>query len=949
MPQRLTAAAAAAALLLLALPAAGYDPRLEWQTVQTPHFLVHYHDGLGELAQRAARALEAAHARLVPRLGAPPEGRLHVVLSDETDAANGSATTWLRPTMHLLAVPPDGRSELNDYEDYLWNLVVHEYAHILHLGDIRGLPSVVNRVFGQMWIPNGILPRWYIEGLAVVEESAQSGGGRGRSALYDMYLRAQVLEGTFFGIDAAGGSPSVWPRGGLAYLHGGRFLQWVAQTRGHEALAAFNHDYGGQILPFAVNATAKDHLGADYVALYDAWRAELEATVRAGLAAARSRGACEPRRLTFRGEGTGEPVYLDAERLLYLEDSADRRAALRRVRVDGGGDAEVRELYSGGTLALVPGGRAAIVSQSAVHEQFSFYEDLFRVDLASGALERLTSGARLTEPDVSPDGRTIAAAQRLTGGRMALVTLAIDGGPVRRVYEAPERGAVFTPRFSPDGRRLAFSEQRPGGRDLRLLDLATGLVEDLTRDRAIDLDPAFDPSGRWLLFASDRTGIYNIFARDLETGETRQLTDVLTGAFRPAVSPDGRRLALVTFSTQGYDVATLPLDPLAARAAPEDRRARPPAPQWETRELYPVTPYRPLATLRPYWWLPTVGADVDGMTLGLTTGGSDVVGRHAWSLQASWGLASNAPAAAASYSTRIYYPSLDLGASTGIGRVPGAPDGLEERRYAGSATLTFPFTRLDERFALSAGYELQYYDPDAPPLPTDPAEELPFRADRGLAATLRLGFSMSTAQGFANGISPERGFTFSAAIRGARPEWGSQFRYGALEGSFTKYLAMPWLEHHALAMRLAGGISSGDLGGRRVYALGGAGIRDPLMDLVRSTGYWGAGLRGYAPGAFSGSAYTLANVEYRFPIVRVDRGLWTLPFFLRRIHGALTCDVGEASDHWTWDGLKPSVGAELRVELLLGYALSTNLRLGYARGLAAEGTNDFILGLGSSF
>jgi hypothetical protein len=81
----------------------------------------------------------------------------------------------------------------------------------------------------------------------------------------------------------------------------------------------------------------------------------------------------------------------------------------------------------------------------------------------------------------------------------------------------------------------------------------------------------------------------------------------------------------------------------------------------------------------------------------------------------------------------------------------------------------------------------------------------------------------------------------------------------------------------------------------------------------------------------------------------VDAGLWTLPIYLKRVHAAVTFDVGEASDKWTWRGLRPSVGAELRAELYLGYGLYTGLRLGYARGLGEDGVDDVFFGLGNSF
>ncbi|HEY3445019.1 MAG TPA: hypothetical protein VGK67_01600 [Myxococcales bacterium] len=935
--------------LLAAGPARGYDPALGWHTVETPHFRVHYHDGLGELAQRSARALEAAHRRLAPLMERAPDRRVEVVLSDETDAANGSATVWMRTEMHLLAVPPDSRSELNDYEDFLWNLVVHEYAHVLQLGDVSGVPWLVNRVFGDLWIPNGIEPRWFTEGLAVHYESSASGGGRVRASIYDMYLRSEVLEGQFYGIDDASGAPTTWPRGALAYLHGSRFVDWVAQTYGRQTLTAYHHDYGSQIIPYAINYTAKDHLGETWTELYDRWESEVTAQIEGQAAAIRHRGERAPTPLTSRGEGTGEPVFLDPDRILYLEDSADRRAALHSVWVNGKADKKLAEVYGGGTLGISPDRSFAVLSQTNAYKEFYSYEDLFRFDLKAGSLEQITHGARLTEPDVSPDGKTVVAARRLSGGKMALVTLPVSGEPLQTIYAAPTSVSVYTPRFSPDGRKVAFSEQRPTGRDIRLLDLATGALEDVTHDRALDMDPAFAPDGKSLYFVSDRTGVFNVYVRDLESGQTRQVTNVLTGAFRPAVSPDGRRLAMVTYTAKGYDVAVLDLDPERFLEAPAVDLVRPAPPDWEGREVYPAKPYQPIDTLRPYYWLPIAGADAKGMTLGITTSGADVVGKHAWALEAQFGLASLQPSFSAGYATQLFYPDLNLEIGSELGYIPNAPIDLFERQYHGSASLFFPFSHLDQSYSVGLGYELRYYDPWAVEVPHDPTDEPPFKADRGLAATLSLNLGFSNAQRFANSISTERGISVRLNLRGARPEWGSQFRYLAAEGSVSTFLAVPWLEHHVLALRLMGGASAGDLGGRRIFGLGGMSVHDPILDLLQYSGLYGAGLRGYRPGAFSGNFYTLLNAEYRFPIVRVDAGLWTLPIYVRRIHGAVTFDVGEATDHWTWSGLKPSVGAELRAELYLGYALSTTLRLGYARGLAPEGVDDFFFGLGNSF
>ena len=57
--------------------------------------------------------------------------------------------------------------------------------------------------------------------------------------------------------------------------------------------------------------------------------------------------------------------------------------------------------------------------------------------------------------------------------------------PIRILWAGPNGAQAFTPDWSPDGRTIAFSAWRPGGyRDILLLDLATGRVRELMRDRA---------------------------------------------------------------------------------------------------------------------------------------------------------------------------------------------------------------------------------------------------------------------------------------------------------------------------------------------------------------------------------------------------------------------------------------------------------------------------------
>lgn len=566
----------------MARPAWALDPSLDWFTLETPNFSIHFHEGLEDFAARTAEVAEEALARLGPFLGTWPRARIEVVVSDSTDSANGSATVYPRALIRLNPTPPDNHSELNDYDDWLWSLVLHELTHVLHLGDIGGLPRAINALIGQQWIPNSWQPNWVVEGFAIQAETRFTSGGRNRSSIYSMQLRLLALEGRLPDLDDISGSPSRWPRGVAPYLAGARFIDWIAERYGPRALAELSHDYGSAPIPFLLNLTALRVLGKSWIELYREWQREVSQAATSLREALTSRGLTEVRPITTSAERTGSPRFCAPEgepRVCYIDAPGTRRPSLRSRALDGSGERVHAELYTTGELAISPDGREAIVSQQVTFEVDYSFEDLYRVELATGRIARLTFGARASAPDYSPDGRHLAFVQRRRGGTMALVRLSLATLAQTTLYETALGEALFTPRHAPDGRAIVYSAQTHNGRDLVRLDLERGARERLTSGRALDLDPAFAPGGEALYFVSDVGGIYDVFRLDLATGEIARLTRLLSGAFSPDVSRDGRHLTFVTHSARGADIALVELarlKPLAPREGGDAATWRPP-------------------------------------------------------------------------------------------------------------------------------------------------------------------------------------------------------------------------------------------------------------------------------------------------------------------------------------------------------------------------------------
>jgi hypothetical protein len=971
-----TLARALAALLALAAGAARaqpYDPAYRWRTLETPHFRVHFHQGEDRLAATVAQTAERAHEALVPILGWAPRDRTEVVLSDDSDDANGSATPVPYDTIRLFAAPPAELSELNAYRDWVSSLVFHEYVHILHLDNVGGIPHLANQIFGKLFTPNGLTPRWLIEGLAVLHEADGTPGaeaGRNRSTLHAMYVRSLAIEPPGFPTLDRASNPSLsFPLGVEPYLLGGRFLEFLQERSGPEAIAGYVADQGAWVWPYAPSIVGRPFFGATFPELWAEYAAREEGRAQEVLAQVRSRPVTRPARLTFDGGRAGWPRWTAGGTIVSIRRGLDETPAVVRTAPDGKPAGVPVPVL--GLSGLAGGGGRIVVTKAQVFRERRVYDDLYELDLTAGTLRRLTEGARAGDPALSQDGAWLSYVRRIGPGELALVRRRTAGGPEETVFA--ERGTeVFAPAFSPDGSLLAFAVQREGRRDVAVARGGGAPLVAVTDDAALDASPAFTPDGRWLLFSSDRGGIHNLYAWPVEpclAGEAgcaiRQVTNVETGAFQPAVSPDGKTIAFVSYSRDGYDIATMPfapeewLPPVPApvpdrdvqdqTALPSDALAGMGTPAGETppwADPAGAHPYSPWRTVGPTWWFPVVGADPDGTILGATTRGEDVLGKHSWALSGWWGLGSNEPGYTAAYLGTWSWPSVDLSSSRIIESAP-VGRGLRAVWTPLDAGIDFTFTRLEWSALVRLGWNGTFRDVLGVTGTADTPEGL--RVSDGFGSELTLRAAWSDARRYVRSISPEEGWTANVAAGLSAEALGSDYGLLQARGSLARYLRLPCTRHAVLAVRLAGGAADGSLGTSAPFTLGGPSHPDPLSLLLGSAAGTPDELRGYPVEWLAGTGFALANAELRFPIAAPEHGYSTWPVYLRRIHGAAFADLGDAFDlpgtlpfaghEFRWDELRLGAGAELRLELSLGYVVLVDLRLGVAHafGRALQG------------
>lgn len=942
----------AACLCCLLIPATAdsrIDPRLRWQTIETEHFLVHFHEGLEALGPLAARIAEETHRRLVPELGWAPADKTHLVLADVVDAPNGFSTPFpYNRILIYLTLPLEQPLSLTDREAWLRLVITHEYAHTLHLDTVHGLPAWLRRVLGRVYFPNLYQPAWGTEGLATYFETATTAGGRGRSAYTDMVLRMAVLEERFPTLAQAAVFPDAWPAREVPYLFGTGFYDYLVERYGPELPGRLSRTYAGRPLPFMVDSSARRAFGSTFKEEWPRWQAMLRERYREQREQV---GEAWPSltRLTEEGYRHIFPAVSPSGALLaYSSQTADRVSSLALMNTDGSGRRLLlrRLVLAGGAgISWLPDGSGLVYAKLERDGYDNIYYDLFRYDLATDREVRLTRGLRAASPDVSPSGGDIVCTLT-AAGRSRLALLDREGGRLRYLSPPQDRRDYFSPRWSPDGRRIVVGARDDRGRfTLRVLDAKGALLAEGAPGPGIHSAPVWSPDGGTIFFSSDRSGIYNLYAWRPGERTFHQVTNLLGGAFSPAVSPDGDTLSLATYSAAGFDLAALRLDPGEWRRLEPPAAAFAPAPELPAAVPgeYPARPYAPWAALAPRYWFPWLGGDEDGLQAGAVTSGGDPLDRHRYTALFLYGTQSRRPAYSLLYQYDGLYPTVQAFASdqavlqADFFRPPGRADvDFWERRRGAGVDLVFPFPGLWTRHFLVPGYRWERFDGLTAPPRGEPQPE------GGSLSGLRLGYRFDNTVRPPKAISPEDGRRTEIAVRRDDPRLGSDFSRTRFALDWQEFIDLPRGLHQVLALRLFTGLASGDVLAQRAFRVGG----DPPGDLLQGVDSEFLPLRGYPTNAFRGQRAVLGSAEYRFPVMNIESGEGNGPFFLRRLHGAVFYEGASAFDRdFQPDEMRTAAGAEARLDADLGYVLPVTFRFVLAKGFDEDGEDQAYLSL----
>jgi Tol biopolymer transport system component len=556
-----------------------YHPELQWHTIETKHFFVHFHDGEERTAQVVARVAEDIYGPVTSLYHHEPDQKVNFVIKDYDDFSNGGAY-FFDNKIEIWASALD--FDLRGSHNWLRNVVTHEFTHVVQIQTSmkfgRHVPAIYLQWLGYQaerrtdvlyGYPNVIvsypisgydLPSWLAEGIAQFNRKELHYDSW--DSHRDMILRMYALDGNMltwnemsvFGKTSLGNESS--------YNAGFAFVHYIAERYGDDKLEKISRSLTS-LTTITVDDAIKSGIGKNAEDLYNEWRdflhkdyTERTAKIKDSLVAGHI--------IADVGFGNLYPQFSsDGKSIAYISNKHSDYFGLAGLYLYNTQTKEEKLIKDGvhSNFGWSATGDIIYYTKSSRHN--SFWSDLFDVysyDTKSGDEKRLTHSLRANAPAISPDGSTIAFVSG-HDGTLNIWSMNSDGTNIRQLTHYMNGEQVFNPKWSPDSKEIIFDYSIKDGRDIAMIPFSTDTsmqdtVQYLIATPNDERNAIFTPDGKAIVYSSDESGIFNIYRYNLETKETTRLTNVLGGAFMPTVNAEGK-LAFATYTSTGYKIALL--------------------------------------------------------------------------------------------------------------------------------------------------------------------------------------------------------------------------------------------------------------------------------------------------------------------------------------------------------------------------------------------------------
>jgi hypothetical protein len=556
-----------ALILMLLLPASlqgqyyqtGQDPAsLRWLQVKTGKFRIIYPEKYGDAGIDYARSLLQAESDLSGMFPSK-RFRIPVIIHNFSTVSNGYVA-WaprrieIYPTPEQNAIPGDQFRLLS----------IHELTHVHQLKSLsRGFTGFMSVFLGEQatGIASALLPLWYLEGHAVLAETALTNSGRGRSPAFQKQLKAIALDRGNYRFDKIlnGSYLDFVPD---HYQSGYQMVAWAMATRDTtiwKKVLKFTGNYPFTINP--VNLSLSGNYGLKKRSLYketfdslrNIWASDLPSDTRTY---ERINPVRKERYVSYHS-----PVFAGKDSIVAVRTSLSATTAIVLIDALKGIEEVIHRPGRIYPYLVSYGGGKVVWVENRPDPRWDNrdYSVIMLMDIRNGTTSRLSYRTRYLAASVSPDGNTISAVENTPENTNNLVFLDAETAEILYSVATPSNFYIQNPQWSENGKEVTVIYLDGKGEGAMSYSTATKSWNTLIAPGDSDLQSAFLRNDS-LFYVSSHSGTENIYLKT--PAGTSQITRSVFGAINPDLQ--GRHLIFSDYTLQGNSISITSLDEASA-------------------------------------------------------------------------------------------------------------------------------------------------------------------------------------------------------------------------------------------------------------------------------------------------------------------------------------------------------------------------------------------------
>lgn len=539
----------------------GQDPAsVKWQQINTSHFKIVFPVEFAERANFLANYLEYTYVYNTFSLSHKPV-KMPILIHNHTVESN-AFVMWAPKRSEWFTCPPQ------DMYGQLWlqQLAIHEYRHAVQVSQMyAGITNILRIPFGEMAtgaVAGVYLPRWFLEGDAVVMETAITKSGRGRTPGFSIDLKAQLVEKGMYNYNKAvlGSFKTHIPN---PYTLGYHLVGYAKIKYGVDVWDKTLKNIARKpytVVPFAnglKKATGKSltEVYKESMSYFDSlWTQQIKNTTIQDFKKQTLRKNKYYTNYRF-------PNYINDSEFVALKYGMDDIP--RFIKIDKSGKESI--VYTQGNdfkQSLTYANNILVWAEQIPSLRWAqqSYAVIKTYNLSTQKSKTLTHKTKYFAPAISHDATKIATIEVDMQNNYSLVILDAKSGKILSKIISPLNAFLAIPSWSNDNQKIIMIATTNDGKTFAEFHLNSEKIDFLIPFTKCEISGAAYFKN-FIVYNDTYGDVDNIYAMDTLTIKKFRITTSRYGATDPCISYDESHLTYADYTVDGYDIVSIAIQP----------------------------------------------------------------------------------------------------------------------------------------------------------------------------------------------------------------------------------------------------------------------------------------------------------------------------------------------------------------------------------------------------